>query len=67
MQGTPRLRAAHGARSKITYTVRRTRVLYLDMYMYTYSTVQYRDGGRAVSRRSLICVRSLLDVCFTTV
>ena len=23
--------------------------------------------GRAVSRRSLICVRSLLDVCFTTV
>ena len=26
-----------------------------------------RDGVRAVSRRSLICVRSLLDVCFTTV
>ena len=26
-----------------------------------------RDRVRAVSRRSLICVRSLLDVCFTTV
>ena len=26
-----------------------------------------RDRGRAVSRRSLICVRSLQDVCFTTV
>ena len=46
---------------------RRSEVVRMAEHYFPWRPGGERDGGRAVSRRSLICVRSLPDVCFTTV